>query len=128
MQTSMFLARLIGPVLLVMGVAMLLDRRAWRAMAEEFLGSPALIFLAGLLALVPGLAVVLTHNVWSLDWRLIVTLLGWLAVLGGVFRILLPRQVTRIGSAMLASDGAMTAAALVMLLLGGVLGLAGYLG
>ena len=33
-----------------------------------------------------GLAIVLVHNVWTFDWRVIITILGWLAVLGGIFR------------------------------------------
>jgi hypothetical protein len=127
MQTSTFLAQLIGPVLLVMGVGMVANRQGFRTMAEEFLASRALIFLAGLLALVPGLAIVLAHNVWAFDWRLIITLLGWLGVIGGVFRILFPQQVTAVGSAMLARGHALTAGGAAMLLIGAILTLVGYL-
>lgn len=101
MKNSTFLAQLIGPVFVVMGAGMLVSPRDYRTMAEEFLRSRALIYIAGLMALVPGLAIVLTHNVWISDWRLIITLLGWLGVIGGVFRLLFPQQVTAIGSRML---------------------------
>ena len=101
-ENSTFLAQLIGPVFVVMGVGMLICPRNYRTTAEEFLGSRALIYIAGLMALVPGLAIVLTHNVWVSDWRLIITVLGWLGVIGGVFRLLFPQQVTAIGSMMLA--------------------------
>ena len=127
MQTSTFLAQLIGPVLLVMGIGMVANRQGFRTMAEEFLASRALIFLAGLLALVPGLAIVLAHNVWAFDWRLIITLLGWLSVIGGVFRILFPQQVTAVGSAMLARGHALTAGGAAMLVIGAVLTIGGYL-
>jgi len=49
MSTSVFLARLIGPVMLVIGLAVLANQRAFRELAEEFLASRALIFLSGLL-------------------------------------------------------------------------------
>jgi hypothetical protein len=127
METSIFLARLIGPVLLVMGVGMVANRQGFRTMAEEFLASRALIFLAGLLALVPGLAIVLVHNVWAFDWRLIITVLGWLSVIGGMFRILLPQQVTAVGSAMLARDHVLTVGGIAMLVIGAILTLFGYL-
>jgi hypothetical protein len=127
METSIFLARLIGPVLLVMGVGMVANRQGFRTMAEEFLASRALIFLAGLLALVPGLAIVLVHNVWAFDWRLIITLLGWLSVIGGMFRILMPQQVTAVGSAMLARGYVMTVGGIAMLTIGAILTLFGYL-
>lgn len=42
MQTSIFLAQLIGPGFLVIGLGMLLNRDGYRAMAQEFLKSRAL--------------------------------------------------------------------------------------
>ncbi len=126
MQTSHFLAQLIGPMLLVIGLGMLINRDGYRAMAKEFLASRALIYIAGLLALVPGLAVVLTHNVWAADWRAIITLLGWLAVIGGAFRILFPQEVTRLGSRMIANPLHLTVGGAVTLILGAILSYYGY--
>jgi hypothetical protein len=127
MQTSIFLAKLIGPVLLVIGVGMLVNTAGYRAMAEEFLRSRALIYLAGLLALVPGLTLVLVHNVWTMDWRVLITVLGWLATFGGVFRILFPQQVTKIGSAVIARPATMTGAGAVLVAIGAILSFFGYI-
>ena len=44
MSTSVFLAKLIGPILIVIGVGMLVNARVYRALAEEFLRSHALIY------------------------------------------------------------------------------------
>jgi hypothetical protein len=126
MQTSLFLARLIGPLFVVVGLGIVINRDGYRAMAEEFLKSRALIYLAGLLALVPGTAILLTHNLWVADWRIVITLLGWLAVIGGVFRLLFPQQVTAVGSAMLARPAILTAAGAIMLVLGVLLCFFGY--
>jgi hypothetical protein len=79
MQTSIFLARLIGPVMALVGVSLLVNELAFRKMAQEFLRSPALIFFSGMILMPAGLAVVLSHNVWVLNWPLIITLLGWIA-------------------------------------------------
>ena len=128
MQTSIFLAQLIGPTLAVIGLGMLVNREAYREMAEEFLDNRALIYLAGVLALVPGLAIVILHNVWVFDWRLIVTLFGWLAVIGGIFRLLLPQQVSEMGSAILDRPAWLTTGGIVCLALGGVLSFYGYVG
>jgi len=125
-QTSLFLARLIGPLFAVIGIGMLAAPEQYRLMAQEFLASRALIYVAGLLAFVPGLAIVLTHNVWAPDWRLIITILGWLAVIGGAFRLLLPQQVRRIGEAVLTRTEWMRGAGLAVITLGAVLGFFGY--
>jgi hypothetical protein len=126
MQTSIFLAQLIGPLFLVMGVGMLINRDGYREMAEEFLDSRPLIYLAGLFAFVPGLAIVLTHNVWVFDWRLLITIFGWLGVIGGIFRIVFPQQVTEVGTAMLEHPSWLTSASIGVLALGAILSFYGY--
>ena len=50
-------------------------------MAGEFIGSRALIYVAGVLAFMPALALVLAHNVWVADWRVLITLIGWFALI-----------------------------------------------
>ena len=127
MQTSEFLAQLIGPLLLVMGVGMAANADSYRTMAQEFLASRALIYIAGLLAFVPGLAIVLVHNVWAFDWRLIITLLGWLAVIGGIFRLVAPAQVQVVGAAMLSRQGWLMGGGIAVAALGAVLTVMGYL-
>lgn len=126
MQTSLFLAKLVGPTLLVIGIGLLVNRAGYRAMAQEFLKSRALIYIAGLLAMVPGLAIVLTHNVWTADWRIVITLLGWLAVIGGAFRIVFPQEVSKIGTRMIAQDATLLIGGLVTLALGALLSFFGY--
>src|SRR3977135_3804864 len=90
MSTSVFIARLIGPVMLVIGLAVLTNQQAFRDMAEEFLASRALIFLSGLLIMPVGLAIVLTHNIWAADGRVMITLFGWLNAIGGAGRLFAP--------------------------------------
>ena len=101
MSTSVFIARLIGPVMLVIGLAVLTNQRAFRAMAEEFLASRALIFLSGLLIMPVGLAIVLTHNIWAADGRVMITLFGWLNVIGGAVRLFAPAYVIQTSRVML---------------------------
>ena len=101
MSTSVFLARLIGPVMLVIGLAVFANQRAFRELAEEFLASRALIFLSGLLIMPVGLAIVLTHNIWAADGRVMITLFGWTNVIGGALRLAAPAYVMQSGRAML---------------------------
>jgi uncharacterized membrane protein len=126
MQTSIVLARLLGPILIVMGAGMLLNQRSYRAMAEDFLASRALIYLSGLIALVAGLSIVNFHNVWALGWPVIITILGWLMLIGGSIRILAPDSVKRIGSTFLEKPEMIVIAAVVVIVLGAILAIAGY--
>jgi uncharacterized protein YjeT (DUF2065 family) len=121
MDASIFLARMLGLFFLVMGVGIVVGMQGYREMAEEFLKSRALIYVAGLLAFLPGLAIVLTHNLWVGDWRVIITIFGWLGLIGGAFRLLFPMQVRIIGSAMLQNGQALRIGGLAVVVLGAVL-------
>jgi hypothetical protein len=125
MRTSVLLARLIGPVFLAMGAGILVNRGAYAALAAEFLRSVALIYLSGLIALAAGLAIVNLHNVWAADWRVVITILGWLSLLGGIARIVWPQLAAQVGTAMIQGAGFLAAGVLV-LALGAFLSFKGY--
>jgi hypothetical protein len=49
-----------------------------------------LIYLNGTLLFVAGVSSVRVHNRWTRGWPVIVTLVGWVAILGGLFRMFAP--------------------------------------
>jgi hypothetical protein len=126
MSTSKYIARLIGPLFLIMGLGMVVEGDTVRALSLEFLGNLSLIYLAGMLALVAGLAIVNAHNLWVADWRIIVTILGWLAVIGGIVRLLFPGKVQSLGAGVLSHPHSMIIGGIVVLALGAILSWVGY--
>jgi hypothetical protein len=126
MQASIFIAKLLGPVLLVAGIAMLVNRKELDAIAQELLRSPLLLLLLGIIDLAIGLAIVLTHNVWVADWRLIITLLGWLLIVRGAIRMLVPDQAKTLGAKLLKNTNAVTGSLAATAVLGLVLSYFGY--
>jgi hypothetical protein len=127
MSTSVFLARLIGPVMLVVGLAVFTNSRGFREMAEEFMASRALMYLSGLIMMPVGLAIVLTHNLWTADWRVLITLLGWLTAIGGALRLFGPLLVVKAGQAMLNKPYFTSIAAAIWVVLGLLFCFFGYL-
>jgi hypothetical protein len=126
MPTSTFLAKLIGPVALAVGVAVVANPAAFQAMAEELLHSHALLFLSGLLVMVGGVAIVLVHNVWTADWRVIITVVGWLTSIGGALRIVWPQLTVSAGERLVAHPAVLIVAAAIWLAVGAALTFYGY--
>jgi hypothetical protein len=66
MDTSRYIARLMGPVMLVIGIGMaagmFVEGESYSSLMKEFIGSRVLIFVTGALALLAGLIVVNAHN------------------------------------------------------------------
>ena len=130
MTTSRYIARLMGPVLLIIGIGMIMgmltEGDAYSSLLKEFIGSRALIFVTGVLALVAGLAVINAHNLWVRDWRVIVTVLGWLFILRGFMNLVFPATVQTLGDRMIASHAGVLAGAAVTVVLGAILSIMGY--
>jgi len=126
MQPAVFIARLIGPALVVIGVGMLLNEATYAAMITEAVHSPATIYLSGLLSLLPALAILNVHRTWTADWRVIITILGWLMAIGGVIRIVLPQFTATAATTLYSASATLTVFAVVALVLGGYLSFEGY--
>ncbi|MGH1418690.1 MAG: hypothetical protein ACRBCJ_07515 [Hyphomicrobiaceae bacterium] len=126
METSEYIASLIGPVLIATSLSMLLNRGHFEKIANEVATSPALIYIAGISALVIGLAIVRSHNIWVWDWPVFTTMFGWLAIVGGLFRILAPERVAQMAKSMADNKTPITAAAIVALAIGGLLTVFGF--
>ena len=98
---TIWISKFLGPVILVLAIPMLVTPARLQETTRRFLADSPLILVSGVLAMTAGLAIVNTHNVWTLDWTLMVTLFSWALVIGGVSRIVAPRVVSTVGGAMM---------------------------
>ena len=126
MEISVFIAKFMGPYLLVAGAGMVLNASGTRDVMKAFLGNDAIIYLAGVLALVLGLTIVNVHNRWVLDWPLFITVFGWLSILSGITRMTFPKLVAKIGSGMIEKQGIYRTGGAIAIVLGAVLSFFGY--
>ncbi len=131
MDRSIQLAKLIGPPFLAVGLGLLVNQKTYWDMTDEVIRHPSavsnmLIYLSGVLAMIVGLAVVNAYRSWTLDWRVVITIIGWLFLLVGIARIVLPDIVLKLGSTVYGSPTSLVIAAIISLVLGGFLSFKGY--
>jgi hypothetical protein len=126
METSKTLAGLIGPAFVAVAASMLLNLDSLPAVIGQASSDAALILTAGVITFVAGLSIVRVHNRWSGGWPVVVTVLGWLFVLGGLVRILFPVQLGPAMSALGEETWFLVGEAVILLLVGGFLSLKAY--
>lgn len=80
MNAAVFLAQFWGLSFVILGVLFLLRREVILGYMKSVVSEPGIILVAGYMSLSLGIASILVHNVWSLDWRGIITLIGWLSL------------------------------------------------
>lgn len=126
METSLLLARLIGPVFVLVGIGVLINHKHYATMISRFMESPDLYYMSGTLAFVAGIAVVLHHNLWVADWRVVITLLGWISVLKGGVRVVFPTVGSGIAKAFAESRALLATSAVIILIVGAWLSFEGF--
>lgn len=90
-RSTIFLSRLIGLFILVLSLSLLADKKSSVEAVAALVHERPLLLIIGMMGLLAGLAMVLTHNVWSGGAvPVIVTLIGWVILVRGVLLILLP--------------------------------------
>lgn len=96
METSIFLAKVIGLIFVISTTAVMIRYKESFAFEEEAVKSPSLAYTSGFLILILGVLLVVSHSVWAFDWRLVITAISWLVLLKGLGRIFFPHAVKRL--------------------------------
>ncbi|MFA5069333.1 MAG: hypothetical protein WC487_04380 [Candidatus Omnitrophota bacterium] len=125
-MNSIVLAMLIGPFMLVIGLAVLLNRKALWNIRDDLFKSPALLYISGLMIFSAGISIVAFHNIWVPDWRLLITIFGWLMLVKGAFFVALPDIAVRIARSYPKNDKMLMLCWITMLAIGVFLTAKGY--
>jgi hypothetical protein len=93
--------QLMGIVYLAVGVGILLNYSHYKKMIEDFVNDTTALYLGGIMALVVGYLLVNYHNIWVKDWHVIITVIGWAALIKGLFILILPKSMILLTKAFL---------------------------
>lgn len=93
METSIYLAKILGPIYLVMSLSVLFNYKRYIEIYEDFSHNAAFAYFGGLVALIIGMLIITSHNYWVQEWPVIITLLGWISTVKGVCILIFPDQM-----------------------------------
>jgi len=94
MEVSLFLAKFWGWYLIIFFIILSFNPKRIKQIFE-FLKDQKFAVLASFLAIIVGLINILLHNIWEANWTIIVTLLGWAALLKGVIMFIFPQKAVK---------------------------------
>lgn len=90
MANSRHIARLLGPTLLALTLTESINLDIWTETPLP------VVYISGTLLFVSGLSIIRAHNHWTASWPVLVTIIGWFALLAGLFRMLVPEFSLRL--------------------------------
>jgi len=94
MEISIFLARFWGSLFLILGLSSMGAKLLGRII--QYTEDKTITVSTGYITFLLGLATVVAHNLWVPDWRVAVTILGWITLLKGIEKIAFPDRVNKI--------------------------------
>ena len=86
---SIFLAKFWGWFLIIFFVILSFNPKRIKQIFEDLRDEKFLI-LTSFLAIIVGLLNILFHNIWEPNWKLIITLLGWVSLFFGLALFIFP--------------------------------------
>jgi hypothetical protein len=90
MDMSLIIGQVLGIFFVIAGIAMVVNSKATAGAIEESMAHKGIVFMWGLLALLMGAVIVVLNNAWTSGLPLLITILGWLAIIKGAFILLAP--------------------------------------
>ena len=122
---TLHLLVLIGVYELAAGIAGLTGAIDWSKLIDEFEQSPGLTFVTGFAAFAIGAAINIAHHHFTDLPAIIVSAVGWIAIIEGVAIMVCPRPLLRLSRGLLGNAKAIS---LIAALFGGALILLGLTG
>lgn len=110
--------QLLGLGYLAAGLGMLINSTFYRRMIDQMLDSPPVIYISGFMAFAIGYLLLAFYGTWRVDLRLILTIIGGLALLKGLTAIILPQLLIKISRGFIRSGKTVIGTGAVMAALG----------
>lgn len=107
---------------IIVGLSHVLCGRHWQAFFEPLFKNPGGPLVIAMYTLPVGLLIVFTHNDWSWDLGVIVTVYGWGSLLKGTMYFLCPAMPLRLISERMRSSRSFTQAGGILVVFGLLLG------
>ena len=96
MDTSKFLSKVIGIYLVILTLGFFINMQNFNLYIYNLINNAPLMFFIGCFTLILGALMVVSHNVWQLNWKVIITIISWLTFLKGISLVLYPQFIDEI--------------------------------
>ena len=105
-------------VYIAIGIGMLINPAFYSRIFNDFTETPAILYLGGAVALIVGYIIVAFHNTWTDDLSVIITIIGWVALLKGILILTLPKIMIAITKAITLKQSTMKALSIIIIIIG----------
>lgn len=115
------LAILLGIYMISAGIGLLTDSKGFVGIIDEFKANLTVTYLAAIMAFAIGGTFVALHNLWASPLEIIVSLIGWAALIEGVLMLAFRKPFFTLIGAIPLNAAVMKTYGIFVLVVGGIL-------
>jgi uncharacterized protein YjeT (DUF2065 family) len=90
----------------------------YKKMFSDFVENSATLYMGGIMALVVGMLIVMFHNTWTKDFSVIITIIGWIALIKGVVILVVPKTMVSLVKAIVERPNFMKIESIIAIIVG----------
>ena len=90
MELSIIIAKIIGIIYCSFGIGLLLNGEFYKREIPKMVENTSFLLLGGFIAIIFGVFMIQYHNIWEANWTLLITIIGWIALIKGVSLLAFP--------------------------------------
>ncbi|MFN7160648.1 MAG: hypothetical protein ACK4NC_03500 [Candidatus Gracilibacteria bacterium] len=127
MATSLFIAKVLGIMYVVVALGLLLNREYYQKALGNMIKDAGAMYISGYIGVIVGTVLILLHNTWNADWTTIITVFAWIVFFKGVWILLAPTSMGTSSQKILNNNNLFMGSAVIALILGGILTYCGFM-
>lgn len=89
---SIFLAKFWGWYFIIFFLILSLNPKRILQITKN-LKDQKFVILASFMGIIIGLLSILAHNIWESDWRVLITIIGWISLFKGLLLFIFPKKI-----------------------------------
>jgi uncharacterized protein YjeT (DUF2065 family) len=94
-MTDKQIFQILGLAYLSIGLGLLLNPQYYKQMFIDFKTNLTAMYLGGIFAFAIGFLLITFHNIWVKDISVIITIVGWMALIKGILILVLPKMMMK---------------------------------
>ncbi len=94
METSILISKIIGIIYFSFGIGLFFNPFYYQKVFKELFENTSYLILGGILAIIFGVFIIQYHNNWVKNWIVLITIIGWVALLKGILLLAFPTSLT----------------------------------
>ncbi len=111
---------------LAVGIGIIINPQFYKSIYEDFIEHTSVLYIGGISALTLGYLIVTFHGTWTKDLSVIITVIGWLALVKGILILVCPKLTIAMMKGMIKKQGTLRLQALIVIIIGLALAFLGF--